>query len=218
MNTITLTKSFELQNYLKQLYNQCMGYLLNVDYLTMSTQEHMRSKVYKEAEDEEIIVPKNGIDIPVDELIKFTLYLQDCLINLRKSIHDGKHHYSDGDFDVLIANNSIRRELIDVFKRMMDIKENECIKKGYALKFNEAGEQTTYSYDIKETKTVDFDKASVKKILRDLRKVADEISDTIDVFKSRKDVEYDCIFQIGDNLEDSYQIWKEQGMPMTQRD
>lgn len=71
------------------------------------------------------------------------------------------------------------------------------------MKFNGEGNQTTYTYDIKEITTIDFDRNKVKAIASRLRRELDETSTEIDKMMLETSVYYVSIFEIGDDLEEA---------------
>lgn len=199
---ITLKKSFELQNYLKSLFDEALSILGYSDNVTVSTQEHMRKKVYSEAEDETITKPKRmECDFSINDLIDFVCTVQAEMENLTTAINEAKHQ-DKKDFDGMITINNRKRELLQRLLNMANIKPKENILSGRSVKFNEEGNQVTYCYDIKEVTTIDFDRNKVKAIASKLRKELDETSTTIDVMQLETMVDFESKFEIGDSLED----------------
>ena len=199
---ITLKKSFELQNYLSQLLNNALCVLSLNDNITTTKQKHLRKKSYSEAEDEEIIVKKSH-DFPftINDLVKFIDVLIKEIDKLTTAINDAKY-YDGKNFDAMIAMNNKKRNILRRYEMMASLKPTESIIKGQAEKFNEAGEQVTYRYDIEQVTTIDYDRNEIKKKVSQLRKEVDETSDAIDAMQLQSMVDYDPIFEIGDNLED----------------
>lgn len=199
---ITLKKSFELQNYLKSLFDKALSILSCSDNVTVSTQEHMRKKVYSEAEDETVTKPKRiNYDFSVNELINFVCVVQAEIENLTVAINKAKHQ-GEKDFDGMITINNRKRELLHTMLDMATIKSKENILSGQSVKFNEEGNQVTYSYDIKEVTTIDFDRDKVKAIANRLRRELDETSTIIDIMQLETLVDFESKFEIGDSIED----------------
>lgn len=206
---ITLKKSFELQNYLKKLLFDAMEVLLQRENITTTTQEHLRHKVYDNAEDETVVIPKLE-DYPFTpmELVDFACYVQQDMEKLTLAINKAKQSGSVY-FDGLIANNNHKRSLMRCLSNMANIKGTEKITTGYSNKFNEEGNQVKYAYDIKEVTKIDFDRNAVKAIVSRLMKELDETSTTIDIMQLETKVDFDTIFEIGDNLEDAVMKYKD---------
>lgn len=200
---ITLKKSFELQNYLTGLLNSAINVLSYDDNITTTVQKHLRKKSYSEANDEEIVVKKiNDIPYSVDMLVAFIDVLLKEIENLTVAINKAKY-YKDKYFDALIAMNNKKRNLLRRYEYMASLKAQESVVRGQAEKFNEAGEQVTYKYDIEQVKTIDFDRNYIKKKVSQLRKELDETSDMIDDMQISSMVDFTSAFEIGESLEDA---------------
>lgn len=199
---ITLKKSFELHNYLKSLFDEGLSILSCSDNITVSKQEHMRNKVYSEAEDEITIKAKKvDYDFSINDLINFVCVVQTEMETLTTAINKAKH-YNEKDFDGMITINNRKRELLHRLLNMASVKPKENILQGYSVKFNEEGNQVTYCYDIKEVTTIDFDRNKVKAIASKLRKELDETSTNIDMMQLETMVDFKSKFEIGDSIED----------------
>ena len=206
---ISLKKSFELQNYLNGLYSAALGILMMQDNTTTTKQEHLRKKVYAEAEDETITKPKrNEFEFSINELIEFSCFIQENMANLTEAINAAKHS-TEKNLDGMIAINNQKRRLLNHLTTMTNIKAKECITQGRGVKFNGEGNQVTYLYDIKEVTTIDFDRNKVKAIVNRLRKELDKTSTEIDLMQLNTQVDFDHIFDIGDSLEDAVEKWKD---------
>lgn len=200
---ITLKKSFELQNYLKQLFDNAITVLAYTDNVTTTKQEHLRKKAYDGAENEEIVKPKrNDYQFTVIELVDFACDIQKNMEQLTTAINNAKHS-NDNDFDSLISINNRKRTLLNRLSTMANIKPSENITTGTSTKFNEEGNQVKYTYDIKEVTTIDFDRDVVKAIVSRLRKEVDTTSTEIDLMQLNTMVDFDTVYEIGDSLEDA---------------
>ena len=199
---ITLKKSFEMQNYLTQLLNNALAVLAYEDNITTTKQKHLRKKSYSEAIDEELIVKKNHeLPYTINQLVKFIDVLVAEIDKLTIAINNAKY-YNGEFFDAMIAMNNKKRNILRRYEIMAQLKPSESIVKGVAEKFNEAGEQVTYKYDIEQVTTIDYDRNEIKKKVSRLRKELDETSDLIDEMQLKSMVDYDPIFEIGETLED----------------
>lgn len=206
---ITLKKSFEVQNYLRGLSNEVLSILSYPSNVTKVTQEHKRKKAYAEAEDEIIIKPKTTeLSVDTNCLVNFALYLQGEIEKLTIAINKAKAG-NDCDFDSMISINNCRRNLLNRLISMSNIKASETTTIGRANKFNGEGNQVSYNYDIKEITTIDFDRNRVRSIINRLRKEADEMSTKIDLMQLEAKVDFELALDIGDNLEDAIEKWKE---------
>ena len=199
---VTLKKSFEIQNYLTQLLNSALNILSYNDNITTTKQNHLRTKSYKDATDEEVVVKKN-LEIPysVNQLIAFVDILMSEMDKLSVAINKGKCH-DEKYFDAMIAMNNKKRSVLRRYEVMAQLKPTETVVKGIGEKFNEAGEQVTYKYDIEQVTTIDYDRNEIKKKVSKLRKELEETSDAIDAMQLSVMVDYEPIFEIGESLED----------------
>ena len=205
---ITLKKSFESQNYLSQLLNNALAVLSYNDNITTTKQKHLRKKSYSEAQDEEIIVKKaQELPYTINDLIKFIDVIVTEMDKLTIAINDAKF-YDGKYFDAMIAMNNKKRNILRRYEMMASLKPTESVIKGSAEKFNEAGEQVSYRYDIEQVTTIDYDRNEIKKKVSQLRKELDEVSDTIDAMQLQSMVDYDPIFEIGESLEDVIERYK----------
>ena len=199
---VTLKKSFEIQNYLTQLLNSALNILSYNDNITTTKQNHLRTKSYKDATDEEVVVKKN-LEIPysVNQLIAFVDILMSEMDKLSVAINKGKCH-DEKYFDAMISMNNKKRSVLRRYEVMAQLKPTETVVKGIGEKFNEAGEQVTYKYDIEQVTTIDYDRNEIKKKVSKLRKELEETSDAIDAMQLSVMVDYEPIFEIGESLED----------------
>lgn len=205
---ITLKKSFELQNYLSQLLNSALTVLSYNDNITTTKQKHLRKKSYSEAQDEEIIVKKTQeLPYTINDLIKFIDVILAEIDKLTIAINNAKL-YDGKYFDAMISMNNKKRNVLRRYEMMASLKPTESVIKGQADKFNEAGEQVSYRYDIEQVTTIDYDRNEIKKKVSQLRKELDEVSDAIDAMQLQSMVDYDPVFEIGENLEEVIEKYK----------
>lgn len=206
---ITLKKSFELQNYIKDLFNQTLSILGSNDATTVTVENHFRNAVYSKASDEKIKKPKaREYDFTINELIDFDLFLQNEFEQLTSAINIAKTQ-SNKDFDGLISVNSRKRQLLTIFERLSNIKSTEKKLIGRAPKFNEEGNQVYYDYNIESVTTIDFDRNAVRKYIKKIRNELEKTSDEIELLQISTKVDFSTILEIGDSLEDAISKWKE---------
>lgn len=206
---ITLKKSFEMQNYLKGLLEKALTSLAYNDNITKTTQEHLRQKAYTGGENETIEKPKRpDFTFNVMDIVDFACDIQKQIELLTVEINKAKHSLGK-DYDGMIAINNQKRTLLNRLNAMSGIKPSESIKTGQAWKFNEEGNQVSYSYDIKEVVTIDFNRNVIKAIISRLRKELDDNSTAIDIMQLETLVDFETIYEVGDSLEDAVQKFLE---------
>lgn len=207
---ITLKKSFELQNYLKGLYDTGLRILSFSDNYTTTVQKHMKKKVYAEAEDEVITKPKaTEYSFTCIELVDFLSDIQSTMNELTLKINEAKHSHMP-DFDGMIAINNSKRRLLSELERMVGTKSKTTTCTGTDYKFNGEGNQVPYTYNVEEVTTIDFDRNQIKAIIRRLRTELDEYSTAIDEMQLSSTIDFATIYEIGDKLEDAVEKFKEQ--------
>lgn len=200
-----LKEAFRNQNFLSELIDSAISYLINTDNVVNKEQEHFRTKVNKEAEDEKVVMPKANIfenkNIVPNTVVSFVMDLIDEKDKLTNAITVAKRT-TEVDIDSAISLNKTKQNVSSVFERMSNIKGNERVIPGLGYKFNGEGSQVTYRYDIKETTTIDFNRASVKALTKKLRNECDEVSAKIDLINVMTQVDYTPVYEIGDSFED----------------
>ena len=197
-----LKEAFRYQNYLSLLFNQATGYLSREDFIMTTTQKHNRTKVNPDAQDENIVVPKVlTVDYNPNDLIDFVVKLIDEKQKLSDAIAKAKRSL-DIDIDAAMSMNKTKQDFISVLRRMASIKSSESDKEGTSYKFNNDGDQVSYRYPVKEVKTIDYDRNTVKSLISKFKKETDKISTERDRIDIMIEVNYDPIWEVDTPLED----------------
>ena len=197
-----LKEAFRYQNYLTSLFVQATGYLSREDFITTTTQKHIRTKVNPDAQDEDIIVPKMfNVDYKPNDLINFVVKLIDEKQKLSNAIAEAKKSL-DIDVDAAMSMNKTKQDFISVLRKMVVIKPSESDKEGTSYKFNNDGDQVSYRYPVKEVKTIDYDRNAVKGLISKYKKETDEISTERDRIDIMTEVDYTPVWEVDTPLED----------------
>ena len=197
-----LKEAFRYQNYLTSLFVQATSYLSREDFITTTTQNHNRSMVNADAQDEKISVPKVfNVGYKPNDLIDFVVKLIDEKQKLSNAIAEVKKSL-DIDVDAAMSMNKTKQDFISVLRRMASIKPNETDKEGTSYKFNNDGDQVSYRYPVKEVKTIDYDRNVVKGLISKYKKETDEVSTTRDRIDIMTDVDYTPVWEVDTPLED----------------
>ena len=207
---ISLKKSFELSNYYESLMQTLRNYL-NGRYAVKIVEKHFRSKSYSDAEDEVIERPKPyelDESITVNDMINFAVWLNGEICKLNKAVSLAKNS-AEENFDSMVAGNAAKRRIIGMLSDLAVIKSSETKSEGTARKFNDSGEQVSYTYPVEVVKTIDFDRNAVKKQLNALRREAEKTSEEIELMKLNLMVDYEPALTIGDTFEDAVLTYKE---------
>lgn len=200
---MVLKEAFRYQNYLGTLINNASLYLSSIDNVTTKKQEHFRSKVNPESEDETIEVPKRSeLEFTPNQIIDFLVNVLDEKEKLTKAI-DAAKNTAKVNIDSAVAINKQKQNIFTILSRISDLKANDKITKGTGYRFNQEGNQVAYYYDVKEITTIDFDRNKVKGIIKKLRKEADETSNTLDKLQVEIEVAYSPIYDLNDSFEDA---------------
>lgn len=197
-----LKEAFRYQNYLSLLLSQAMNYLSCESYITTTIQSHNRTKVNPDAQDEKITIqkPYNVIFEPND-LIDFVVKVIEEKEKLSNAIAESKRTL-EFDIDAAMSINKMKQEFIQTLRRMVVIKSTELEKEGTSYKFNNDGDQVSYRYPVKEVKTIDYDRNTVKSLISKFKKETDKISTERDRIDIMTEVNYDPIWEVDTPLED----------------
>ena len=197
-----LKEAFRYQNYLTSLFVQATSYLSREDFITTTTQNHNRSMVNPDAQDEKISVPKVfNVGYKPNDLIDFVVKLIDEKQKLSNAITEAKKSL-DMDIDAAMNMNKTKQDFISVLRRMASIKSTESEKEGTSYKFNNDGDQVSYRYPVKEVKTIDYDRNAVKGLISKYKKETDEISTERDRIDIMTEVDYTPVWEVDTPLED----------------
>ena len=197
-----LKESFRYQNYLTSLFVQATSYLSREDFITTTTQNHNRSMVNSDAQDEKISVPKVfNVGYKPNDLIDFVVKLIDEKQKLSNAITEAKKSL-DMDIDAAMSMNKTKQDFIRVLRRMASIKSTESEKEGTSYKFNNDGDQVSYRYPVKEVKAIDYNRNTVKGLISKYKKETDQISTTRDRIDIMTDVDYTPVWEVDTLLED----------------
>ena len=197
-----LKEAFRYQNYLSSLFVRATSYLSREDFITTTTQNHNRSMVNPDAQDEKISVPKMfNVDYKPNDLINFVVKLIDEKQKLSNAIAEAKKSL-DIDVDAAMSMNKTKQDFISVLRKMVVIKPSESDKEGTSYKFNNDGDQVSYRYPVKEVKTIDYDRNAVKGLISKYKKETDEISTERDRIDIMTEVDYTPVWEVDTPLED----------------
>lgn len=197
-----LKEAFRYQNYLTSLFVQATSYLSREDFITTTTQKHNRTMVNPDAQDEDIIVPKVfNVDYKPNDLIDFVVKLIDEKQKLSNAITEVKKSL-DMDIDAAMNMNKTKQDFISVLRRMAVIKPFESDKEGTSYKFNNDGDQVLYRYPVKEVKTIDYNRNTVKGLISKYKSETDLVSTERDRIDIMTDVDYTPVWEVDTPLDD----------------
>ena len=106
------------------------------------------------------------------------------------------------NIDNAISLNKRKQSIVSVFQTLANRKPKEFQTTGRDYKFDVNGEQKPYNYNINRITSIDYDRTSVKNLIKKYRKECDEISAKLDEIEINTQVFHDCLFDINDSFED----------------
>lgn len=199
---MNLKESYRYANYLDGLLGTAYTYLRNKGFVTIITENHLRSKANSEAQDEIIEVQKPyDVKFTPNDIVNFITKVIDEKEKLSSAIADAKSSV-EINIDNAIAMNKKKQGFISVLNSMADIKSSEKQSVGRDYKFDVNGEQKPYSYNINSIISIDFDRKSIKSLIKKYNKECDKISSKLDEIEITTIVDFTPAWDVNDNFED----------------
>lgn len=163
---------------------------------------HLRNAAYSEAQDLEEIVEPDVEFFENGDMLRFLLFLLDEREKLSLAIAEAKRSLPF-DMDVETSINKERRNVCTHIYYMLGNKPYKRKETGRAYRFNEAGEQVAYCYDV-EVEAVDrYDREAAKEYMQNLLTLADDWSSKIETAQVTTQVDYTPPFNPNDSFEDA---------------
>lgn len=199
---MNLKESYRYANYLDNLLSTAYSYLRNKGFITTTKQNHLRSKANSDAQDEVIDVQKPyDVEFTPNGVLDFIVKVIDEKEGLSNAIALAKAN-TEINIDNAIAMNKKKQGFVSVLNGMVAIKATEKQTTGRDYKFDVNGEQKPYTYNVTEITSIDFDRDSVKGLIKKYNKVCDEVSAKLDEIEIITVVEFNPQFDINDTFED----------------
>ena len=200
---MNLKESYRYANFLERLLNAAENHLYKDDFVTTTKEDHLRSKANKDAEDELGVVVAKQIDVNFtpNQVVDFIVKVIDEKEKLFTAIADAKAA-TEINIDNAVSINKRKQRIISVFQTLADRKPKEIQTTGRDYKFDINGEQKPYNYNINRIISIDYDRNSIKNLIKKYRKECDEISAKLDEIEINTQVSHNCLFDINDSFED----------------
>lgn len=199
---MNLKESYRYANYLDNLLDTAYTYLQDKRFTTTIKQEHLRSKANSEAENETIEVQKPyDVKFTPNDVVDFVVKVINEKEKLSSAIANAKMK-TEINIDNAIAMNKKKQAFVSVLNRMVSIKASERQITGRDYKFDINGEQKPYTYNVNEVTSIDFDRDSIKGLIKKYNKACDEVSSKLDEIEITTVVEHETLFDVGDPFED----------------
>ena len=175
---MVLKEAFEYQNFISDLISIASNYLDNRSFITETVQKHQKTKVNKDATDEEIKVSTaySEMEFEPNDLLNLMSKLfdeKDAVSAAIKKAKDGL----DFDVDSAVGMNKLKQKYL-----MGSMKNTERDGQATDYKFDINGEQKPYKYPVKEVTTIRYDRNSVKGLEKKTRRETSETSMKIDLW------------------------------------
>ncbi len=200
---MVLKESFRMQNHLCELSQKALLFLSRTENVLRIKEEHLKKKSYSGAENETIEV-RRDTEMTADNVIGLYLDLFSEREKLALAIGKAKEN-ADCDIDAVICMNKARQEAINRFRPLAALQSTESDMEGKDYLINADGNQSEYHYTIHSVKTIDFDRDTLKGIIKRLQRESDEASAKIDITNVTLEVEYKPVYDTNDTFEDAYE-------------
>ena len=199
---MNLKESYRYANYLDSLLNTAYTYLRNKGFVTTTTENHLRSKVNADAQDEKIEVQKPfDVDFTPNQVIDFVVDVLAEKEALVDAIANAKA-CAEINIDNAIAMNKKKQGFVGVLNSLANIKPSEKQRNGSDYKFNAEGNQVQYYYTVVETVGIDYDRKSVRLLSKKLLKETDEISAKLDAIEINTILDFEPRFDVNSTFEE----------------
>ena len=141
------------------------------------------------------------VDFTPNQVVDFIVKVIDEKEKLFIAIADAKAT-TEINIDNAVSLNKRKQRIISVFQTLADRKPKEIQTTGRDYKFDINGEQKPYNYNINKIISIDYDRNSIKNLIKKYRKECDEISAKLDEIEIDTQVSHNCLFDINDSFED----------------
>lgn len=201
---MVLKEVYRYQKFLSQMIQSAEYYLYKKDFVTTVEQYHERKKSNPDAENETVQkenLTKSSVDFTANDLLRFIPELLEEKEKLSIAINKAKNT-TEIDIDASLSMNKQKQEFIRVLNDMNSKKSCEKTITGKGYKFNVNNEQVPYIYDVVEKTTIDFDRNTVKALIKKYSKETDHVSTMLDRIVLTTQVDFDPKYDINDTLEE----------------
>lgn len=205
-------------NFLQKNIDLLKNFLDNDDLLYNTREEHFKSKVLKNEDDEiRIIEEKSDLNISLED----TIYLVNSLINKKMELSmainkaktttlvDWSENNEKLPLDTAIEyNKNLRTFAMTNLESLTLNRSEEYIRDGIGYLINNEGNQSQYHYEIKIIRKINYDRNIVKNLYKKILNKADLLSDAIENAMLKKTVDFKMEYNLHDSLEDLVEGFK----------
>ena len=197
---MNLKESYRYSKFLDTLLEASYAFLNDKSFVTTTTEKHLRSKTYSEAQDETLVVKKPDVDFDTNRLIDFVVEVLDERDRLLEAIALAKSK-TEFNIDNAISMNKKKQSVARLFTKMAGIKPSESVSRGTGYRFNNEMNQVPYYYDIEKITEIDYNRNDVRNLAKKYFTQADEISSNIDAIEINTEVPFTCKWDVNDSFD-----------------
>ena len=197
---MNLKESYRYSKFLDTLLEASYAFLNDKSFVTTTTEKHLRSKTYSEAQDETLVVKKPDVDFDTNRLIDFVVEVLDERDRLLEAIALAKSK-TEFNIDNAISMNKKKQSVARLFTKMAGIKPSESVSRGTGYRFNNEMNQVPYYYDIEKITEIDYNRNDVRNLAKKYFTHADEISSKIDAIEINTEVPFTCKWDVNDSFD-----------------
>ena len=202
---MNLKESFRYASYLETLASSASVNLYIRDHALTTTKAHHQSSVDPEAKDITEVVDA-GDFVPNNDLIRFLQFVITERDKLGKAITAAKNNCGF-DIDNAIAVNKMRQRVAGDIKRMLSFKASKTKEFGLGYRFNVAGDQTSYRYEVETESEENFDRKASKTVMTAMLEESDATSAEIDRVLVTTNVDFMPHFSVNDSFDDAVEAY-----------
>ena len=202
---MNLKESFRYASYLETLVSSASVNLYVRDHALTTTKTHHKSAVDPEAKDVTEVVDA-GDFVPNDDLIRFAQFVIAEREKLGDAITAAKNNCGF-DIDNAIAVNKMRQRVAGDIKRMLSFKASKTKEFGLGYRFNVAGDQTSYRYEVETESKENFDRKASKTVMTAMLEESDVTSAEIDRVLVTTNVDFMPHFSVNDSFDDAVEAY-----------
>lgn len=194
-----LKESYRYQNFLDSLINQAETILMS-DITKKITETHYISKAVPGATDEiKSVTPAYEYD--ANKVLDLIVSLIDEKQKLSTAIANAKKN-TEIDIDSSMAMNKVNQKFVEILNILDSIKafEKEDNVRGYTMN-KEGSEQISISYPRKTVTEINFDRSSVRGLIKKITKQCDELSTKKDLADLTVEVDFTPTYDLTDKLD-----------------
>lgn len=210
--SLSIKEAFRYQNFLDKNLSSLLSTLGNKSNALKVEEIHYKSKSNSEALDETVDQTAErtypnatvvDLSFLVKQLVNQKLKLSLAIENAKRDLFlEWKEDGQSLTLDTAVEFAKKNREQANTLKYLVDLKASEKKSQASSYKFNVAGDQVLYKYDVSQTTTLDFDKNIINDMYKKLLNVADTLSTQIELAMLKEIVDFVPLYNIHDSIVD----------------